>query len=140
MISLSSDGETKLLSGLFNQDVSTWPNSCYVALYTVLPGKDGGGTEVDPALGYSRASVTLTTVYFSVAADQSVTTVQDIPFGTPSSLWGNVVGWALVLGGVAGVEDQLSAGVAFAQARNPQVGAPVVIPAGGIIVSSLEAA
>lgn len=139
MIALSTQGEQLLLSQVFQRG-NTWPASAYLALFTVVPGKDAGGVECTGS-GYTRVLVNFDSVTWLGPTNSTITNAADISFGTPTAAdWGTLLGFAFMFGLTAGASDLLSAGIPFAVAKTPVAGTPVIFSANTLTISSLETA
>lgn len=68
----------------------TPPSSVYIALYTVIPGVGGGGTEVTGG-GYGRQLAT-----FAAPVNGQVVTTADVLFPVASATWGTIVAFAFL--------------------------------------------
>lgn len=68
----------------------TPPALIYVALYTVIPGVSGGGTEVAGG-SYARPTVT-----FSAPANGQVVSTADVLFPVATALWGTISAFAFL--------------------------------------------
>jgi hypothetical protein len=75
--------------------VPTIPGTYYVALFTVAPNKDGGGTEVSGG-SYARVAVTNNTTNWPNAASGRKTNATEIVFPQATANWGTIVAAALV--------------------------------------------
>lgn len=87
--------QNAVLDSLLGNQALTLPGSTlYLALYTVAPTEDGGGTEVTGG-SYVRASVANTLATWPAAAGGSKANGITISFITPTAPWGDVVAWGL---------------------------------------------
>jgi hypothetical protein len=66
----------------------------YLALYTVAPTEDGGGTEVTGG-SYARLSVSNVDATFPTAVGGSKANAITLAMATPTAPWGTVVAFAL---------------------------------------------
>lgn len=71
------------------------PSTLWVALYTVAPTEDGGGTEVVVADGYGRVQIDNDIITWTAAVSGTKSNAIDIDFGTPGGPWGAVVAFGL---------------------------------------------
>ena len=84
-----------ILDALLGNQALTLPGSTlYLALYTVAPTADGGGTECTGG-SYARASVTNDLTTWPAAAASSKANGITLSFATPTAPWGDVVAWGL---------------------------------------------
>jgi hypothetical protein len=128
-----SDSLTRLLLGR-----STAPAvpTVHMILYTVLPAPDGtGGSAVDVATyGFGDAvDVSGDTYWDDPSGGDGLSTLQaDVPFGTPTSDPGPILGCSLhETGGTMITEAQ-----AFDDPLDAIVGTPFVVPAGYVTFQS----
>lgn len=70
-------------------------STVYVALYTVTPGANGGGTEVSGG-SYARVAVTNNSTNWPAASGGVKANGAAITFPTASASWGTVTGFALM--------------------------------------------
>jgi hypothetical protein len=70
------------------------PATVYVALFTVLPGPSGGGTEASGG-GYSRQALANNSTNWPAASGQTKRNGVEIDFGAATADWGDIVGAAL---------------------------------------------
>lgn len=77
-------------TGAANSILDSTLAGTYLALFTAMPGKGGGGTEVAGG-GYARQAVT-----WASAADGVKRPSATVAFPEASASWGTVVGWALM--------------------------------------------
>lgn len=137
MITLSTAGEDLLLSQVW-QKANTWPDTAYLALFTVLPGKDDGGTECVGS-GYQRIAVNFSASAWDGPTGGSVANATDINFGVPTVAdWGDLVGFCFMMT-LAGTE-QLTAGIPLGTAKTPVAGTPLIFAAGTLVVSATQSA
>ena len=68
----------------------TPPSSLYIALYTVIPGVGGGGTEVSGS-AYARQLAT-----FGAPVNGQTSTTADVLFPVASGTWGTIVAFAFL--------------------------------------------
>lgn len=85
---------TQVLDKLLGQTDFTPAATLYVALYTVAPTEDGGGTEVSGG-SYARVAVTNDVTNFPGAVDGAKSNGVAITFPTATALWGDVVAFGL---------------------------------------------
>ena len=79
---------------LGNQSLTLPGATLYLALYTVAPTEDGGGTEVTGG-SYARVSVTNDLTTFPAAVGGSKANGITLSFPTPTAPWGDVEAWGL---------------------------------------------
>lgn len=97
--------QDKVLDAVLRNVTYTSPAVVYSALFTVIPGVAGGGTEVTNASsGYTRVASTFCTAGVTVLG-QSVN-VGAVTFATAAAAY-TVVGWALFDAITAGVGNML---------------------------------
>lgn len=119
------------LDQMFGDTPPTVPATWYVALFTVTPNKNGGGTEVSGG-SYARVAVTNDTTNWPNADNQRKSNGLEIEFATASANWGTVVAAAIV--------DTASG--AFTQGFFGSLTSPVIInsgqqrffPVGGLVI------
>lgn len=101
----------------------------YVALFTALPSKAGGGTEVAGGVGYSRLA-TDSGDWNVFGSPKQVANVNVLDFGVATGSWGTVLGF--------GLYDAPTSGNLLWFASTNQVapvsGDPVVFNVGQLIV------
>ncbi len=73
--------------------------SLEVAIYTQTPNGADLGTEVGAGLGYSRQSVTLAAGVTQAGVGVRTSNVNALAFGTATSNWGTVTGYAYLVVG-----------------------------------------
>jgi len=83
-----------VLDKLLGRTDFTPPVTLYVALYTVAPTEDGGGTEVSGG-SYARVAVTNNVTNFPGAVDGAKSNGTAIVFPAATALWGDIVAFGL---------------------------------------------
>jgi len=83
------------LDTLLGNQAFTLPGSTlYLALYTVAPTEDGGGTECTGG-SYARLAVTNDLTTFPAAVGGSKSNGIALTMATPTAPWGTAVAWGL---------------------------------------------
>lgn len=93
MAYISEAVQDALLDELIGSGTFSDAGDFYLALYTVAPTEDGGGTEVSGG-SYARLTVDESTA-FAAASGGSKVNSEDLTFPTCTSAWGDIVAWAL---------------------------------------------
>lgn len=87
--------QNAILDSLLGNQALTLPGATlYLALYTVAPTEDGGGTEVTGG-SYARLSVTNDLTTWPAAAGGTKANGIALTFATPTAPWGDVLAWGL---------------------------------------------
>jgi hypothetical protein len=86
--------ESKLLDHVLGGGDYVRPATVYIALYTVAPADNGGGTEVSGG-GYARAAVTNNATNWPAAAGGQKSNGTVITFPTATADWGTIVAMAI---------------------------------------------
>jgi hypothetical protein len=96
MSAFSSDLENKVMNHILGAGTYTPVTTLYLALFTVAPTENGGGTEV-AGYGYTRLSITNNPTNFPAASSgqKSNGTAFTFPAASGGS-WGTVSHWALM--------------------------------------------
>lgn len=129
-----------MLDHVLNKTVYTAPETLYVALFDVDPGKGGGaGVEVSGG-GYERQPVS----FGEVSAGGAVSNSVPVVFPDVLSTWGSVGGFALMDAGTDGNmlyrgdlerPDPEHVGEYVPQATTPAVGDVFIIKAGQLVLT-----
>lgn len=93
MAYINETAQDALLDELIGSGTFSDAGDFYLALYTVAPTEEGGGTEVSGG-SYARVTVDESTD-FDAASGGSKVNGEDLTFPTCTSAWGEVVAWAL---------------------------------------------
>lgn len=89
-----------VLAAMYGNTPFSAPVTWYLALFTSMPTRAGGGTEVGAA-DYARVGLTNDTTSFPLPADGQLSNGLLINYGTLANAWGLVVGaaWFTALSG-----------------------------------------
>lgn len=124
--------DQKILESIFEGSVFPTFTNVYVALFTTVPAKAGGGVEV-AGFGYARVQVPSTSIYWNVAGPTyEAQNVLLIDFGSATGgAWGTIVAYGLfdALAGNLLFFDNLTASKAIVD------GDPVVFNVGDLAIA-----
>jgi hypothetical protein len=129
MAYISEDAQNALLDELIGSGAFSDGGDFYLALYTVAPTEEGGGTEVSGG-SYARVTVDETTDFSAASSGTKVNGV-DLTFPTCTASWGAIESWALH---DHATDDSVVAWGLLSEAVDIDTGDVAVFTAGSLII------
>ncbi len=114
------------INAVYRGTAFTPPSSVYIALFTIMPGVGGGGTEVSGG-SYARQLIT----FGSPSAGSSSNSIA-ATFPVASGVWGTVVGYAYYDSATSG---NLLSFMNLSASRTVGTGDQVIFDVGQLVVS-----
>lgn len=123
--SITMYGRSLLLQLLFTPDEVANPGNCWLALCASVPGTSDDGTALDePAGGYLRQQIALTSDNWAPTGYGEITSLADVTFPIFTVEQGLLQGWALADDPNAGQGSLIAVG----SIANPYTASPAVQP------------